>query len=191
VFSSIDFDLLLYGAIEIGFIPASAASNWSLGTWGSGSSSGVNACKDLVRISLHREVRVQTAGATAQATRAREEEAPAAAKSSAWYTTVGQDIKSGFLKLTKNIETSLVSAGDSIGEAGSAVGSTAKAGFDSTSEGAGKVAAATKESTAAAGEAISEAGAKVKEAVGVDAVARQRLAQAYIILKSAVYRAMV
>ena len=38
---------------------------------------------------------------------------------SAWYTSVGQDIKSGFVKLTKNIETSLVSAGDSIGEAGS------------------------------------------------------------------------
>jgi hypothetical protein len=43
------------------------------------------------------------------------EEAPATPRRAAWYTTVGEDIKTGFSKLTKNIETSLVSAGDSIG----------------------------------------------------------------------------
>ena len=157
--------------IEIGFIPAQAASSWSLGTWGS---SGGQANKDVVRVSLRREVRVQTAAATARDRAPAPEEKP---QSTAWYTTVSQDIKSGFQRLTKNIETSLVSAGDSLGEAGSAVGTTAKAGYDSTSAGASKVAEATKESTAVAGGAIAEAGSKVKEAIGVDAAARARMAE--------------
>jgi len=155
--------------IEIGFIPAQAASSWSLGTWGS---SGGRANKDVVRVSLRREVRVQTAAATA-----RDRVPDDKPQTPAWYTTVSEDIKNGFQRLTKNIETSLVSTGDSLGEAGSAVGATAKAGYETTSAGAHKVAEATKESSAVAGDALVEAGSKVKEAIGVDAAARARLAE--------------
>jgi hypothetical protein len=125
---------------------------------------------------------VQTGAASASrvpgnACTPRQEEGAEAARKTAWYTSVSDDIKSGFLKLSKNIEASLVSTSDSIGQAGSAVGTSAKAGYESTSEGAAHVAQAAKEGSAAAGDAIAEAGAKVKEAVGVDVAARQRLAE--------------
>ena len=131
-----------------------------------------------MRVSLRREVRVQTAAATA-----RDRVPEDAPKTTAWYTTVSQDIKSGFQRLTKNIETSLVSTGDSLGEAGSAVGATAKAGYETTSAGANKVAEATKESSAVAGDALVEAGSKVKEAIGVDAAARARMSRCNVLFQ--------
>mmetsp|Transcript_28351 Transcript_28351/g.91743 ORF Transcript_28351/g.91743 Transcript_28351/m.91743 type:complete len:606 (-) Transcript_28351:1472-3289(-) len=160
--------------VEISFVPVSHLR------WGGGLLGG-NDSKDIVKVILTREVRLDTclAGARGKDVKTqtmKKREEPASAKP-AWYSTVWQDIKSGSERMSKNLENGFKSAGDKIEEAGSAIGKSASNGWEKTSKGAKEVAKSINESTASASETMTEAGEKIKEAVVVDTAARKRIAE--------------
>uniref|UniRef100_A0A7S0EUU0 UBX domain-containing protein n=1 Tax=Hanusia phi TaxID=3032 RepID=A0A7S0EUU0_9CRYP len=158
--------------VEISFVPVSHLR------WGGGLLGG-NEAKDIVKIILTREVRLDTclAGARAKEVKTEKKQMEEPAQKPAWYTTVWQDIKAGSERMTKNLETGFKSAGDKIEEAGSAIGKSASNGWEKTSKGAKEVAKSINESTTSASETMTEAGEKLKEAVVVDTAARKRIAE--------------